>query len=89
VSPWLEPEDPTHFIPRIAPRPVLLVNGRGDRQIPEASARMLFEAAREPKRQVWLDTPHRIQGEPELTALVSGAVFSWMRERGWLPRDMD
>ncbi len=45
--------DPIHWIGRIAPRPVLLMHGEADDEVPVAEARRLFRAAREPK-ELWL-----------------------------------
>jgi dipeptidyl aminopeptidase/acylaminoacyl peptidase len=44
---------PLEAVPRIAPRPLLLIHGTNDRRITEAQARRLFEVAREPKA-LWL-----------------------------------
>jgi alpha-beta hydrolase superfamily lysophospholipase len=44
---------PLGAIPRIAPRPVLLIHGDADRVIPDADSRALYAAARQPK-QLWI-----------------------------------
>jgi dipeptidyl aminopeptidase/acylaminoacyl peptidase len=44
---------PINVVDRIAPRPLLVIHGTGDRRITEAQVRRLFEAAREPKA-LWL-----------------------------------
>jgi alpha-beta hydrolase superfamily lysophospholipase len=44
---------PLRAIPRIAPRPVLLIHGDADRVIPDADSRALYAAAGEPK-QLWV-----------------------------------
>lgn len=56
----LEPIDPKNFAAHIAPRPVLMINGTQDRIIPRAAAESLFEAAKEPKEQIWLEYGHLI-----------------------------
>lgn len=63
--------EPTRYVPAIAPRPLLLVNGLHDDRIPHASARALMDAAREPKELVWLPTGHL---EPEDTLLIRTLV---------------
>lgn len=63
--------EPTLYVPSISPRPLLLVNGLLDDRIPTSSARALFDAARQPKELVWLQTGHL---EPEDTALIRTLV---------------
>lgn len=50
---------PVDDIGRIAPRPVLIIQGMGDKMIPPDSAQRLYEAAGE-ERQLWIepDIPH-------------------------------
>jgi dipeptidyl aminopeptidase/acylaminoacyl peptidase len=47
-----EPFSPIHHIGRIAPRPVLLIQGEMDRRAPTKDGRRLFEAAKTP-RELW------------------------------------
>jgi dienelactone hydrolase len=47
--------DPTGAVARIAPRPLLFVNARGDEQVPERSADALHRAAAEPREVVWIE----------------------------------
>lgn len=50
--------EPTRYMSHIAPRPVLLVNGRDDDLVVRESAEALIRAARPPKDVVWLPTGH-------------------------------
>jgi dienelactone hydrolase len=50
--------DPTRYVARIAPRPVLFVNAEGDTTIPRAAAEALHNAAGEPKQVRWFDGTH-------------------------------
>lgn len=50
--------DPVRYAARIAPRPVLLQNGRADTVIAPAAARALQEAVRPPKRILWYEGDH-------------------------------
>jgi predicted esterase len=50
--------DPTEYVSRIAPRPLLLVNASRDETIPRAATEALFEAAGHPKEQRWFDAGH-------------------------------
>lgn len=53
------PLDPTHYVARIGPRPLLLVNASRDETIPREWTERLFAAAAEPKRIEWFDASHR------------------------------
>lgn len=56
---WLtQPIEPLRYVGRIAPRPLILINGAADDRIPRESAELLYAAAGEPKRLIWLDTGH-------------------------------
>lgn len=50
--------EPTRYVGRIAPRPLIMVNGADDPQIPVPAVQALYNAAREPKSLVWLRTGH-------------------------------
>jgi fermentation-respiration switch protein FrsA (DUF1100 family) len=63
---------------RISPRPLLMVNGSGDRIIPRGSVLALFEAAKEPKDLVWLETGHKVIDESETMPRLIEAVLDWM-----------
>ena len=82
LRPWLDPVDPARFVPHIAPRPVLLVNGKQDTYIPKACVDVLHAATRPPKATVWVDTPHRVQGTA-FADTVAQAVWTWMESEGW------
>jgi cephalosporin-C deacetylase-like acetyl esterase len=53
--------EPLNFIWRVAPRPVLFINGKRDTLVPPEANRLLHRAAAEPKTIVWFDG---IEGEP-------------------------
>jgi dienelactone hydrolase len=57
--------DPLYFAAKIAPRPVLCINGRRDEVVPPAAAQILFDALGEPKRIVWFDGGHTDMRGPE------------------------
>lgn len=50
--------EPARYVAAISPRPLLMVNGIDDPQMPARAVRSLYEAAREPKSIVWLRTGH-------------------------------
>jgi fermentation-respiration switch protein FrsA (DUF1100 family) len=69
---WLASElyyefEPTQYVAAIAPRPLIMVNGRDDPQMPVRAVRALYTAARDPKALVWLTTGHLL---PTDTALI-------------------
>jgi hypothetical protein len=72
VAVWLAGElyhefEPTQYVAAIAPRPLVMVNGRDDPQMPAEAVRALYAAAREPKSLIWLTTGHL---QPTDTALI-------------------
>jgi hypothetical protein len=63
--------EPARYVARIAPRPVVMVNGRDDPQMPVRAVRALYAAAREPKALIWLTTGHLLPTDrPLIRALV-------------------
>ena len=50
--------EPERHVARISPRPLLMVNGVDDPQMPRRAVEALFEAARQPKTLIWLRTGH-------------------------------
>ena len=87
LNPWLGPLEPSHHVGRIAPRPLLMVNGTGDRMFPRACVDALYQAAGEPKELIWLETPHRIIDQPEQMARALETAMTWLRETGFLGED--
>jgi len=54
----LRPLEPLRYVGKISPRPVLMVNGEDDEQVPRANAEMLYESAGQPKKILWLESKH-------------------------------
>ena len=73
----LDPVDAKHWIGRISPRPVLMVNGDRDTSVPPDSARALHRAAREPKQVVWYEGGHAIPSGAERDRVL-GIVGLWL-----------
>ncbi|MCS6950939.1 MAG: alpha/beta fold hydrolase [bacterium] len=67
------PVDPVNWVARIAPRPLLMINGNGDNIVPRECTERLFAAAREPKEIVWLEGGHFPQPD-----LVLRKVDEWL-----------
>jgi len=54
----IDPLDPSRWIGRIAPRPVLMVHGDADHVVPPASGQALYDAALDPKTVLWYAGGH-------------------------------
>jgi fermentation-respiration switch protein FrsA (DUF1100 family) len=67
---------PERFIGRIAPRPIVMVNGVDDPQMPAAAAQHLFDAAHEPKSIVWLHTGHLMPTDSALIRTLIDTAFA-------------
>jgi hypothetical protein len=72
--------DPRRTVGRVAPRPLLLVNGTDDEFVSAASARALERAARQPKRQLWLPGSHLQPDADRLLVQVTQITLKWLRE---------
>jgi len=55
AGPRLAPE---RWVPRIAPRPFMMVSAEGDERLPRAAVETLYRSAREPKTLVWMPGRH-------------------------------
>ena len=62
---------PERFIHLIAPRPIIMVNGVDDPQMPIEAVRSLYRAAREPTELIWMRTGHLM---PTDSALIRSLV---------------
>ena len=49
---------PSLYVDHIAPRPLLMLNGKGDRTVVETASKRLYDAARDPKEQIWYESGH-------------------------------
>lgn len=70
--------EPERFVARIAPRPIVMVNGEDDPQMPRAAVQSLYDAAREPKSLVWLRTGHLSPGDSALIRQLVDTAFARM-----------
>lgn len=67
--------EPERHVALIAPRPLLMVNGLDDPQMPRDAVESLFNAARDPKTLIWLRTGHLLPTDSVLIrALVDTAL---------------
>ncbi|MSR66584.1 MAG: hypothetical protein EXS24_04340 [Pedosphaera sp.] len=67
--------DPAHHVAAIAPRPLLMVNGRRDIVILPMFAKALHQAAGEGSKVIWHDTDHVFSGVDRPTILLSVCEF--------------
>jgi hypothetical protein len=80
----LRPVEPMRFAGLIAPRPLVMINGTHDEQVPRRNAELLFAAAREPKKQVWLESKHVNPRNLDLTIQIVGVLKRELRAVGIL-----
>lgn len=84
VAALLAPVEPLKYVEYIAPRPLLMINGRHDQSIFGESAELLFKQAREPKELVWLETMHAKPKMTELSLQLEKMMKDWLAQRGLL-----
>lgn len=49
---------PELWVPRVAPRPVVMINALDDERLPREAVDALYASARSPKEQIWLSGQH-------------------------------
>ena len=67
---------PERYIGRISPRPVVMVNGIDDPQMPRHAVEALYAAAREPKELIWLRTGHLMPTDADLIQTLVDTALS-------------
>jgi pimeloyl-ACP methyl ester carboxylesterase len=68
---------PANYIARIAPRPVLMINGTEDSDmIKDRAVEPLFKLARQPKQIIWTDGGHMFMNEEHRAAMIQ-----WLKEQ--------
>ena len=86
VVAWhLRAVDAGRHAPAIAPRPFLVVGGRGDRRIPVQAIEALAKRAGPAARVVWLDTPHPDPVASVWLRLAADATRSWLAQERLIP----
>ena len=69
---------PINYIPRIAPRPLLLVHGNQDDTVPVTDAYKLYDKAGEPKQIIIIDgAGHRLRQNERAMAI----VIDWLKSQ--------
>lgn len=70
--------DPVHFVSGIAPRPVLFIHGDADKVVPPESAKLLHNAAGDPKEVMWYKGDH-VPAGLELPKVLA-RITTWLTE---------
>lgn len=83
----VSPLEPLKYVRRIAPRPLLMINGLEDGAMPEHLSRELYERAGEPKTIRWLPLGHVHISSTEFHQQVLDVCMEWLREIDYLSDD--
>jgi hypothetical protein len=75
AGPRLAPEK---WVPRISPRPFMMVSAEGDERLPRASVELLYRSAREPKQAVWMPGAH-VHGDTATIRQLAAIVLERVR----------
>lgn len=74
---WLDAYEPTRHVGGIAPRPLLFVNLEKDELIPRRCTDALFDAAKEPKSQSWIEASH-VEVDEFLVRRLATVSLDWL-----------
>ncbi len=80
----LKPIEPMRYADKISPTPLIMINGADDEQIPRYNTEIFFNAAKEPKNIVWLESKHVNPNNPELTRKIIATLKEELRRMGSL-----
>ena len=78
----LHPVEPLRWVDKIAPVPLVMINGTEDEQIPRANILALYERAREPKTMVWIESGHVHPRNIDLTRKIVETLVVEMQKIG-------
>ncbi len=67
---------PEHWVGRVSPRPVVMLNARDDERIPRRSVDALWAATHEPREQVWLPGRHMQGDRPDVLRMLIDSVMA-------------
>jgi len=81
---FLNPLEPLRYIDRIAPKPLLMVSGSNDEQIPRHNTEVLFNKAKEPKKIVWIESKHVNPRNEDLTRKILATLKRELEKMGML-----
>ncbi len=78
------PFEPSAYIGRVSPRPLLMVNGRNDEKMPPPCVELLYRRAGEPKEIVWIGSSHVEPSETGLIDSLTAIVSGWLKKNRFL-----
>jgi dienelactone hydrolase len=81
----LRPLEPLRHIQNVSPTPLVMINGERDEQVPRRNTEVLFAAAREPKRMIWLPSRHVNPRDTALTRTIIDTLAAELKAIGILP----
>ena len=84
VSLLLSPLEPLKYVGRVSPRPLFMLNGRGDDRMPISSSELLHQAAGDPKTIRWIDTGHVHIRSTEFHETIRSEIVDWLVENGFV-----
>ncbi|HDH57455.1 MAG TPA: alpha/beta hydrolase [Bacteroidetes bacterium] len=77
----IRPLETTRLVGEISPRPYIQISARDDTFIPEENALALYRTAGEPRRLIWISTPHLMPGMEEIMeqmiAIAGEELIQW------------
>ena len=82
AGPRLAPE---RWVPRIAPRPFVMVSAEGDERLPRSAVEELFQSARQPKEVVWMPGVH-VHADSATIGRLTEIVLARVRKGGGTAR---
>jgi len=71
--------DPVRWVPKISPRPFMMVNAADDERLPRPAVEALYASARDPKELLWMEGVH-IRADKETIQLLLAVVMSRMTD---------
>lgn len=75
--------EPGRYVGKVAPRPLLLINGLYDGMVPRRSALRLAELAHPPVRQIWLPHDHLMPEDVEVMRELADSTLSHFPQVGY------
>lgn len=80
----LAPYEPRDYIPRVAPRPVLMIFAGNDERLPRSAMTALESRAREPKCVKWIETGHVLPSRHAVLDTLLSVSEEWLQENDLL-----
>jgi hypothetical protein len=75
----LRPLEPMRYADKISPIPLVMINGLHDEQIPRSNTELFYQAAKEPKKLIWLPSHHVRPENEELTRQIISTLKEELR----------